>query len=155
MKINHSIKSAMKQLKIDTLHKHQIEPINSILDGQETLVIAPTCSGKSAIFQIPALVMLRQTGSWILVIEPTVSLMEDQVQKLTQKRIPAQQISSHHPAKSQACVRIDDRWMNIPRVQDQIIYITPERLKDDSYGQAAKRNPPRYVDIDDALCGLD
>lgn len=155
MKINHSIKSAMKQLKIDTLHKHQIEPINSILDGQDTLVIAPTGSGKSAIFQIPALVMLRQTGSWILVIEPTVSLMEDQVQKLTQKRIPAQQISSHHPAKSQACVRIDDRWMNIPRVQDQIIYITPERLKDDSFRQAAKRTPPSLVIIDEAHCVLD
>lgn len=155
MKINHSIKSAMKQLKIETLRKHQIEPINSILDGQDTLVIAPTGSGKSAIFQIPALVMLRQTGSWILVIEPTISLMEDQVQTLTQKRIPAQQISSYHPAKSQACVRIDDRWVNIPRVQDQIIYITPERLKDDSFRQAAKRTPPSLVVIDEAHCVLD
>ena len=155
MKLKSSIKSAMKQLKIDTLHKHQIEPINSILDGQDTLVIAPTGSGKSAIFQIPALVMLRQTGSWILVIEPTISLMEDQVQTLTQKRIPAQQISSHHPAKSQACVRIDDRWVNIPRVQNQIIYITPERLETASFRKAAKRTPPSLVVIDEAHCVLD
>ena len=155
MKLKSSIKSAMKQLKIDTLHKHQIEPINSILDGQDTLVIAPTGSGKSAIFQIPALVMLRHTGSWILVIEPTISLMEDQVQTLTQKRIPAQQISSHHPAKSQACVRIDDRWVNIPRVQDQIIYITPERLETASFRKAAKRTPPSLVVIDEAHCVLD
>lgn len=155
MKLKSSIKSAMKQLKIDTLHKHQIEPINSILDGQDTLVIAPTGSGKSAIFQIPALVMLRHTGSWILVIEPTISLMEDQVQTLTQKRIPAQQISSHHPAKSQACVRIDDRWVNIPRVQNQIIYITPERLETASFRKAAKRTPPSLVVIDEAHCVLD
>ena len=155
MKLKGNVKSAMKQLKIETLRKHQIEPINSILDGQDTLVIAPTGSGKSAIFQIPALVMLRQPGSWILVIEPTISLMEDQVQTLTQKRIPAQQISSHHPAESQACVRIVDRWVNIPRVQDQIIYITPERLKDDSFRQAAKRTPPSLVVIDEAHCVLD
>lgn len=155
MKLKGNIKSAMKQLKIETLRKHQIEPINSILDGQDTLVIAPTGSGKSAIFQIPALVMLRQTGSWILVIEPTISLMEDQVQTLTQKGVRASQISSHHPAESQACVQIDDRWVNIPRVQDQIIYITPERLKDDSFRQAAKRTPPSLVVIDEAHCVLD
>lgn len=155
MKLKGNIKSAMEQLKIDTLRKHQIQPINSILDRQDTLVIAPTGSGKSAIFQIPALVMLRQPGSWILVIEPTVSLMADQVQTLTQKRIPAQQISSHHPAKSQACVRIDDRWVNIPRVQNQIIYITPERLETASFRKAAKRTPPSLVVIDEAHCVLD
>ena len=35
MKLKGYVKHAMEQLKIDTLHKHQIEPINSILDGQD------------------------------------------------------------------------------------------------------------------------
>ena len=42
MKLKGNIKSAMEQLKIDTLRKHQLQPINCILGGQDTLVIAPT-----------------------------------------------------------------------------------------------------------------
>lgn len=50
MKLKYDIKHAMAQLHIDTLRKHQIQPIDSILDGRDTLVIAPTGSGKSAMF---------------------------------------------------------------------------------------------------------
>ena len=60
MKLKDSVKHAMEQLHISTLRKHQNKPIDSILDGQDTLVIAPTRSGKSAIFQVPALVMHQE-----------------------------------------------------------------------------------------------
>lgn len=47
------IKTALQKLQIEKLRKHQQAPINSILDEQDTLVIAPTGSGKCAIYQIP------------------------------------------------------------------------------------------------------
>ncbi len=56
MDIKRSIKSAQNQLGIEQLRKHQINPINNILDGQDTMIIAPTSAGKSAIYQVPALV---------------------------------------------------------------------------------------------------
>ena len=55
MDIQKDIKYAQKQLCIEKLRKHQVKPINSILTGNDTMVIAPTSSGKSAIYQIPAL----------------------------------------------------------------------------------------------------
>ena len=97
MKLKNSFKHAMEQLHIGTLRKHQIQPINSILDRRDTLVIAPTGSGKSAIFQVPTLVMYQKHHTWTLVIEPTLSLMEDQVQALNDKGIRANQISGNHP----------------------------------------------------------
>lgn len=45
MKLNYDLKHVMQKLGIETLRKHQIKPIHSILDGQDTLIIAPTGSG--------------------------------------------------------------------------------------------------------------
>ena len=81
MKTSLSIQYAQMQLGIVSLRKHQIKPIQSILDHRDTLVIAPTSSGKSAIYQIAALTMAEEKGQWTLVVEPTLSLISDQVQK--------------------------------------------------------------------------
>lgn len=79
MDVRKVIKTALLQLHIDKLRKHQQKPINSILDGRDTLVIAPTGSGKSIIYQVPALV---HSTSLTLVIEPTLALIYNQVQNL-------------------------------------------------------------------------
>lgn len=90
MDVRRDIKSAQQQLGIEKLRKHQVKPINSILDYQDTIVIAPTSAGKSAIYQVPALIFPGMT----LVIEPTLSLMYDQVEKLTSHGISAAHIDS-------------------------------------------------------------
>ena len=79
MDVKRTVKSALNKLGIDKLRKHQQAPINSILDGNDTLTIAPTSFGKSAIYQIPA---LCYSNKLTIVIEPTLSLMHNQVQTL-------------------------------------------------------------------------
>lgn len=74
MKINYDVRETMDILQLETLRKHQIQPIGSLLNRRDTLVIAPTGSGKSAIFQVPALSMYQKHHAWTLVIEPTLSL---------------------------------------------------------------------------------
>ena len=90
MDIRQDVKFAQEQLGIKNLRKHQIKPINSILDHNDTMAIAPTSAGKSAIFQIPALIFPGMS----LVIEPTLSLMYDQVDKLQSHGINAAYIDS-------------------------------------------------------------
>ena len=63
MRTSITTQKAQAQLGIKKLRKHQIKPIQSILDGYDTMVIAPTSAGKSAIYQLPALVMAEQ-GKW-------------------------------------------------------------------------------------------
>ena len=48
MDIKRDIKYAQYQLGIEKLREHQVKPIKSILDGNDTMVIAPTSAGKSA-----------------------------------------------------------------------------------------------------------
>ena len=155
MKLKDNVKEAMKQLQIGTLRKHQIQPINCILGGQDTLVIAPTGSGKSAMFQIPALVMHQTHHSWTLVIEPTLSLMEDQVQTLNQKDVRASQISSNHPARSNYRALTNDGWVSMLDLSAPFLYVTPERLQSQEFQKSIRKNPPGLVVIDEAHCVLD
>ena len=155
MKLKDSVKHAMEQLHISTLRKHQSKPIDSILDGQDTLVIAPTGSGKSAIFQVPALVMHQKQHTWTLVIEPTLSLMEDQVQALNQKGVRVSQISSHHPIVSNYCKLTTDGRVPILDLSTPFLYVTPEQLQSDLFQKAIKDNPPGLVVVDEAHCVLD
>ena len=98
MKTSFALQQAQAQLGIKKLRKHQIEPIQSILNGYDTMVIATTSAGKSAVYQLPALVMAEQ-GKWTLVIEPTLSLISDQVQKLHGKGINAAYVTSRNKDK--------------------------------------------------------
>jgi ATP-dependent DNA helicase RecQ len=62
----------------------QAEIIGAVLDGDDILAVLPTGSGKSLLYQLPALLLPSLT----LVVSPLVSLMRDQVQGLVALGIP-------------------------------------------------------------------
>ncbi len=97
----------------------QGEIVQSILTGRDTLVIMPTGGGKSICFQLPALL---QTGL-TLVVSPLVALMENQVQELRQKRLPAALIHSElSRAEKQKTLR------DLDRQTLRLLYVSPETL---------------------------
>ncbi|MBD2081430.1 ATP-dependent DNA helicase RecQ [Leptolyngbya sp. FACHB-17] len=63
----------------------QFEIVQAILARQDALIVLPTGGGKSLCFQLPAIMQQGLT----IVVSPLVALMENQVQELQQKRIPA------------------------------------------------------------------
>ena len=69
----------------DDFRPPQGEIINCLLTGKDALIIMPTGGGKSICFQLPALL---QTGL-TLVISPLVALMENQVEELSDRSLPA------------------------------------------------------------------
>ena len=149
MKIKYEIQDAMNTLGIRKLRKHQIEPVNRIQSRDDVLVISPTSSGKSAMFQIPAIVEWHKEQRWVLVIEPTISLMEDQVRALQEKGVPAEALSSHtqHQGKT-----ILERLANH---QVALLYVTPERLLSPGFQEAVRYNCPWLIVVDEAHCVLD
>ncbi len=97
----------------------QREIVQSLLQGRDTVVVMPTGGGKSICFQLPALL---QTGLTI-VISPLVALMENQVQELRDRQLPAALIHSE-------LARAEKRQILQSLEQDQLrlLYLSPKTL---------------------------
>lgn len=144
MKLRSSVKKAMKQLYIKKLKKNQIKPINAILDGHDTLVIAPTGFGKSLLYQIPAVI---QENVMTIVIEPLLALMHDQVQKLQSLGISAAYLDSTQ-SKTKQKAAIDALCDG----EVQILYLAPERLETGILSKIEEKNKIGMVVIDECHC---
>src|SRR5215213_525471 len=99
----------------------QWDPIRAVLEGRDALVVMPTGSGKSLIYQLPALMLPGLT----VVVSPLIALMKDQQDKLAAQGVDVLAMHSHL-SDSQAKALSD-------RVADgggEILYLTPERFKD-------------------------
>ena len=76
---------AAQKFGIVKLHTWQINAIVATIEKRDSLIVQPTGSGKSMCYIIPPLL----DGKTAIVISPTISLMVDQVNKLTGKEIHA------------------------------------------------------------------
>src|SRR5438477_5702976 len=75
---------------LDEFRPAQREVIVDVLGGKDVLCVMPTGAGKSLCYQLPAVV----GGGLTLVVSPLISLMEDQVQQLSDEGIPALLLNS-------------------------------------------------------------
>src|SRR5687767_11205980 len=71
--------------------KGQWPAIEAILEGRDALVVMPTGSGKSLIYQLPALMVDGLT----VVVSPLIALMKDQQDKLHAHGVDALAMHSH------------------------------------------------------------
>ncbi len=103
----------------DDFRPPQGEIVRSLLAGKDTLIIMPTGGGKSICFQLPALL---QTGL-TLVVSPLVALMENQVQELRDRHLPASLLHSQLPTQQ--------RYQTMQLLLQnklRLLYISPETL---------------------------
>src|SRR6476660_2692940 len=123
--------------------KGQWAPIKAVLEGHDALVVMPTGSGKSLIYQLPALMLEGLT----VVVSPLIALMKDQQDKLTACGVDALAMHSHlsESEARQLEQRVDDG-------QGEILYLTPERFKDrDFFERLLSRSVSLFV-VDEAHC---
>jgi ATP-dependent DNA helicase RecQ len=121
----------------------QVEAIESLLNGQHTLVVMPTGSGKSLIFQLAALHLPGIT----LVISPLIALMKNQVDSLERHGIPATFINSTLTGGEQS-----QRLKNLAAGNDRIVYIAPERLRSTQFLGALQHQKISLLAVDEAHC---
>lgn len=67
--------------------------VRCLLQNRDALILLPTGFGKSLCFQISAVL----TSGVTLVVSPLVALMEDQVQDLQRRRLPAAALHGELP----------------------------------------------------------
>ena len=121
----------------------QEEIIHSVLEGQDTLALLPTGGGKSVCFQVPALAM----PGICIVITPLIALMQDQVDQLNRRGIPATAIFSGLRQR-----QIDILLDNCIYGNTKFLYVSPERLKTDLFIERAKQMNISLLVIDEAHC---
>ena len=103
----------------DEFRPPQGEIVDCLLQGKDALVVLPTGGGKSLCFQLPALLQEGLT----LVVSPLVALMENQVQELQQRQLPAAAFHSEVPRQKQK-----KTLEQLERQQLRLLYLSPESL---------------------------
>ena len=122
----------------------QIEIINRItMENKHCLVLMPTGGGKSVCYQIPALMFDGGT----IVISPLIALMQDQVDALKMKNIPAEFINSTvKPAQR------EKRLNDFVAGKLKLLYVTPERFRKKEFVDKIKTAKISLLAVDEAHC---
>ena len=121
----------------------QWQSIKAVLGGRDAVVVMPTGSGKSVIYQLPALMLPGLT----VVITPLIALMKDQHDKLMAQGVDSVAMHSHLTDREAR-----EAHRQIGDGEGQILYVTPERFKDrDFFDRLLSRTVSLFV-VDEAHC---
>lgn len=121
----------------------QWESVRSVLGGRDALVVMPTGSGKSIVYQLPALLLPGLT----VVVSPLIALMKDQQDKLQAHGVDALSMHSHLSASEAR-----ETARQVLEGEGEILYLTPERFKDrEFFDRLLTRTVSLFV-VDEAHC---
>lgn len=121
----------------------QAEVIDTLVAGQDALVLMPTGAGKSLCYQIPALV---RPGVGI-VISPLIALMQDQVSALHELGVRAGFLNS--------TLSPQEVWQTelaLSRGELDLLYVAPERLLQERTLDLLHASKIALFAIDEAHC---
>lgn len=132
-----------ESFKLPAFRPGQEAVINALLQGQSALAVFPTGGGKSLCYQLPALLLDGLT----LVVSPLIALMKDQVDALQALGIPAARLDS---SLDKAAVQAIYDGLYERRLK--LLYVSPERLKNERFVQRLARTSISLLAIDEAHC---
>ncbi len=112
-------RAARERLGIAALYPGQEEAVSSILRGRDTLVVMPTGSGKSAIYQVAGYLLDGPT----VVVSPLIALQRDQVDAIESREVGA-------AAQVNSALSTTDRHEAFERLGDgdlEFVFLAPEQ----------------------------
>lgn len=117
--------------------------IESVFAGRDCLCIMPTGGGKSLCYQLPS---VGRPGVTI-VVSPLIALMKDQVDGLLKREISATFINSSMTLSEQ-----NNRIAEMKSGQFDLVYVAPERLRNEKFMEAMSSIQVQMLAIDEAHC---
>ena len=132
-----------QQFGFSQFREGQEQTIQQLLQGNSSLAIFPTGSGKSLCYQFTAL----QLANLTLVVSPLLALMKDQIEFLRSKNIAAASLDSSLNSDEYRQVMKDVREGKI-----KILMISVERFKNERFRDFIKTIPISMLVVDEAHC---
>jgi ATP-dependent DNA helicase RecQ len=136
--------AARRVFGFDKLRPEQLEAMEAVVSGRDVLAIMPTGSGKSAIYQVPSVLIDGLT----LVISPLIALQDDQIDGLERTDAPtAVSINSRQSAAENS-----RSWEAVQQHEAHYVFLSPEQLaKSETLSRLASAKVSLIV-VDEAHC---
>ena len=123
--------------------RYQRPIVDAMLRQRDVLAILPTGAGKSICFQLPALM----TSGTTLVVSPLISLMQDQVDALRGRGLPAAELTSATPPD------VRGRTLRFLAAGElRLLYVSPEMLDGVRFRTVWADRRPNWLVVDEAHC---
>ena len=127
----------------DAFRPGQERVIRSLLAGRDVLALLPTGAGKSLVYQLTAQLVPGIT----VVVSPLLALMKDQEESLEERGVQVGVINS-----SCTETEVDEELERIRQGEARLLYVTPERFRDDEFMRAMRRAEVSLFVVDEAHC---
>jgi ATP-dependent DNA helicase RecQ len=137
------VNSLKQTFGFDAFRDGQQQTIEQLLNGQSSLAIFPTGSGKSLCYQLAAIELPHLT----IVVSPLLALMKDQLAFLETKGIAAASIDSTLTPVQNQQVMTDTRSGKI-----KILMVSVERFKNERFRQFIDSVNVSMLVVDEAHC---
>lgn len=127
----------------DAFRPGQRETIEAVLAGKDALAVLPTGAGKSLTYLLPGMLLPGVT----LVVSPLIALMQDQLDKLRARGLPAAAINSQLAWTEQR-----DTLRALREGRLKVLLVAPERFKNERFLQALEGVRVSLLAVDEAHC---
>ena len=136
---------AREKFGYSELRPGQREGIESVISGRDTLVIAPTGSGKSAVYQIAGLLL----EGIVLVISPLIALQKDQVDSIQDDGICREAVVINSALKKSELEECLDK---VKDGSSKFVFLAPEQLAKPETLDPLLRGNIALIVVDEAHC---
>jgi ATP-dependent DNA helicase RecQ len=139
------LRTAQEAFGFETLRPGQEEAMRAVLAGRDVLAVLPTGAGKSAVYQVPALLL----DGPVVVVSPLIALQRDQVDGLQEdtRRGGAVMLNSAMSAGAW-----QDARGALRDGQVRFVFLAPEQLARAEVVAELAALRPRLLVVDEAHC---
>ncbi len=135
---------ARRRVGFESLYPVQADAIRSITGGKDTLIVMPTGSGKSAIYQIAAYIIPGTT----VVVSPLIALQYNQVGAIDTLELgDAAAINSSLRAAAKA-----ETFAKLQAEELEFLFLAPEQFKNERILEDLKATNVSLFVVDEAHC---
>ncbi|URM89129.1 ATP-dependent DNA helicase [Streptomyces sp. MRC013] len=128
----------------EELRPGQLAAMEAVAAGRDTLAVMPTGAGKSAVYQVAALLLPGPT----VVVSPLIALQRDQIAGLLARDAPdAVAVNS-----SQSAGETEAAWEAVRHGDAEYLFLSPEQLTKDEVVERLARAAPSLFVVDEAQC---